>query len=351
MEKKISQNIDFIKIPLTVFIVLLHSYTAIKINDGTYFALAYPILTIGEIGVPAFLFISGYLYFTKMSQHWDWQQYKEKTNKRLSSLLRPYLIWNSIMFFFYFILGLFPAFNSYFSGANKPIAEYGIFDFILAYWNKGETTNGTPILQPYWYIRNLMILCLSSPLIYLLTKRLGGLLSTATGIWWLFTNHNAFTQISLFFFCLGAFFQIRDINFIQIAVKNKKNIYISAITLFVIDYVTKIFFPTHGMLQIHRMNLIFSIVALFTITNTLANKYKIPDIFNCSTFFVYTIHFPIILAIRKILHKLYDNPNSIAQFSILILAFIVTYALCLIIYKMWKALSPRCLDFIMGGRS
>lgn len=351
MDKRLSEDIDFIKVPLTIFVVLLHSYTTITINNNLYYSLSYPVLTIGEIGVPAFLFISGYLYFTKMSSHWDWQQYKKKNNKRRSTLLRPYIVWNSIMILFYFILGMFPSLNGYFSGANKPISEYEFYDFILAYWNKGEAINGTPILQPYWYIRNLIVLCLLSPAIYFLTKRFGILLLSITCMWWLFTNHNAFTQISIFFFCLGAFCQINNLKFYPTERgKNKNVVYTIAISLFLIDFVTHVYFPINGILQIHRVNLIFSIVALFTITNTLATKYKLPDIFKRSAFFVYTIHFPIILTIRKFLYKLCDTPNGIIQFTILIFAFITTYALCLAIYKAWKDIYPQSLDFIMGGR-
>ena len=351
MDKRISQIIDFAKVPLTMFVVLLHSYTAVGINDNLYFALAYPTLIIGEIGVPAFLFISGYLYFTKLSPQWDWKQYKRKTNKRISTLLRPYLIWNSIMILFYFVLGAIPSLNSYFSGANKPIAEYEIHDFLLAYWNKGEAVNGTPIMQPYWYVRNLMILCLFSPVIYFLVKRLGILLLIVTGAWWLLTNHNAFVQISIFFFCLGAFCQIKNIDFTKPEGANGKTIYITAIMFFITDYITHICFPVNGALQIHRINLISSIVALFTIANTLVGKYRIPELFRHSAFFVYTIHFPIILAIRKIFYKLYDAPNGIIQFLILVFAFIVTYALCLAIYKIWQTLFPKSLNFTMGGRA
>ena len=352
MNTKISQSIDFIKVPLTIFVVLLHSYTAISINDSLYYTLAYPILIVGEIGVPAFLFISGYLFFTKMSPYWDWKQYKQKMDNRLSSLLRPYLIWNSIMILFYFALGSIPFFSNYLSGANKPVSEYGISDFLLAYWDKGETVNGTPILQPYWYVRNLIILCLFSPIIYFLTKRLGILFLIATGLWWMLTNHNAFTQASIFFFSFGAFCQIKHIDFIQLGEAiNSKTIYTIAIILFATDYLTHTHFHVNGALQIHRINLIFSIFALFTLAASLAYKHKIPDIFNHSAFFVYTIHFPIILAIRKVLYKLCSNPNGIVQFLILILAFVMTYALCLIIYKAWKTMSPQSLNFMMGGRT
>ena len=62
---KLSLTISWMRFPLIFMIVMLHCYCAINANGHPlFFKLVYPWgLWLGETGVPAFFFISGYLFF------------------------------------------------------------------------------------------------------------------------------------------------------------------------------------------------------------------------------------------------------------------------------------------------
>ena len=63
--KDLSVAIAWMRFPLILMIVLLHCYCAIDAHGHPmFFKLVYPFgLFLGETGVPAFFFISGFLFF------------------------------------------------------------------------------------------------------------------------------------------------------------------------------------------------------------------------------------------------------------------------------------------------
>lgn len=98
---------------------------------------------LGETGVPAFFFISGFLYY--LSQ----RSTVEKLRTRLSTLLIPYIIWNSVIIIAYITIMLigYPL-----EIAGKNIFDYNFTDYVRAYIDRGywDNGNGQPMLCPYW---------------------------------------------------------------------------------------------------------------------------------------------------------------------------------------------------------
>lgn len=65
---EISKIIDFLRFPATVLVVLLHAYTTLQMTSAMEMSLYTNVsscisLCLGEIGVPLFFTISGYLFF------------------------------------------------------------------------------------------------------------------------------------------------------------------------------------------------------------------------------------------------------------------------------------------------
>ena len=147
---EISKIIDFLRFPATVLVVLLHAYTTLQMTSAMEMSLYTNVsscisLCLGEIGVPLFFTISGYLFFLNYSKY----DYYRKIKTRTKSLLVPYLIWNTFFICVYFIIQQIPTLSPFFSGNNKRIIDYSFIDLIRAYWDCGNWNegNGTPILQ------------------------------------------------------------------------------------------------------------------------------------------------------------------------------------------------------------
>lgn len=135
----------------------LHSIELIK-----YHIISFIPHIIGNLAVPVFFFISGYLFFLNRNTY-TFKDYKKKMKRMLFSILIPYILWN---FLFALYRGLsfkqlidpFTYTVGYQWGDNHSILGWQVF-----------TTS--PVLFPFWYMKDLIVMELLSPLVWLcLTK-------------------------------------------------------------------------------------------------------------------------------------------------------------------------------------
>ena len=176
MEERLSRTFDILRFPLAVWVVLIHSgWSEVVISGVTYGSGNLPIfrflshlicVALGGIVVPTFLFISGYLFFRSGTLSRD--EYQRKIKRRMRSLVIPYFVWNVIVLLFSFIYQSILAQRGYVFGSVKPVFDYSIADFFHAFW---DIKSGAPICFQLWYVRDLIILSILSPLIgFLLTS-------------------------------------------------------------------------------------------------------------------------------------------------------------------------------------
>lgn len=151
---------------------------------------------IATIAVPLFFLISGYLFFIGVKS-FSLKVYRNKIKKRIKTLFAPYMIWNIIYIIFFLMAQIF--FSNYMSGSNKLILDYTIKDWIRAFY---DGCDGYPMCVPFWYVRDLMVVILLSPLLFFLIKKINYLSLLLFGICWLFENKtiiNGFSFTSVFF--------------------------------------------------------------------------------------------------------------------------------------------------------
>ncbi len=114
-----------------------------------------------RIAVPLFFIFSGYLFFRDFEL--TVSCIASKLRRRIFSLVIPYLFWSAATFLFFYIAQSIPATASYFS--SRPVVGIGIkktLSYILM-----DSLN-----SPLWYLRNLIILTVLTPLLYVLLKKL-----------------------------------------------------------------------------------------------------------------------------------------------------------------------------------
>lgn len=167
IDKDLSQAISCLRLPLALLIVFGHSDI-----------LSFPIYSHGEIAlfeqsnisipvcffslvlfgsaVPLFFMISGYLFFVK-NDSFNTSLYKSKLNKRLTTLLVPYLIWNLLYVLFNILIVAYKG------------GEIDFLSQIISLWKmSGQPYPADPAL---WFVRDLMVCMILSPVIYYVIKR------------------------------------------------------------------------------------------------------------------------------------------------------------------------------------
>lgn len=307
-QQRLSNAITWLRFPLIFLIILLHCYSVERLegNHDTYFKVLYPFsLWLGETGVPGFFFISGFLFFHSK------KKYKEKLKSRVHTLLIPYLLWNLIILLLY--LAVWAA--GYPQNINgTSIVKYSITDYIRLFWDRGTYDDGNfvPLLCPLWYIRNLLIMAILSPILFYIIRFAREFFLVIVTIWWLMTYHNAFIPQTILFFSLGAYFAIFNNNPLLVFLKQTK-LFLFLFAIFaLLDILSHTAYPTPINLQIHRLSLIFNIPVLFLIADRCVQHGFTNKLLPSAAFIVFCIHYPIVVLLRKIcIAQFADVPDSI----------------------------------------
>ena len=117
---------------------------------------------IGRVAVPFFFMISGYLFFRfDFKTNNVFYIIKGKIQRRVKTLVVPYLLWNTIGFLFYAIITRIPVILAMMNlGKPVPVTIQSIFNGVFLHG----------LYHPFWYLHDLIILVFLSPLIFLLVR-------------------------------------------------------------------------------------------------------------------------------------------------------------------------------------
>lgn len=354
-----SKTINFLRLPLIIGVILFHSKSSeVIINSINHISTVnYPLLenvkyffsdVLGLIPSRMFFLIAGFLYFNNVEE-WSLKKYKTKITNRIHSLLIPYLFWNAFILLIFFICQNTPGISNLFSGKNLPIKDYGFENFIGVFWNTGT---GYPESYQFWFIRDLMVVGLLSPIFWYIVKYLRVFGVVILGLCWFFDIYHVIglDNRAVFFFTCGAYFSLNKINIIEFC---NKLFYISIIlypTLICADLFTR---NLGFNIYIHNFGIIWGIVFLFNVISVgikndiLHNSHFLSS----ASFFVFAAHEPLLIFLRKILTVI-NNPISELDFFILyFVPFLLTLFLTLSLFFLMTKYTPRILHLISGERA
>ena len=349
--KQLSHSIACVRFPLVFAILLLHAYTAVQLtNHDTYFHVLYPFaLWFGETGVPAYFFISGLLMF------YSTKSYSQQIKSRFHTLFIPYMIWNGL-----FLLAYIVAWKAGFGVEinHKSLNDFTTMDFIRAFWDRGDWDWGNcmPVLTPMWYIRNLMIMYLISPIVYYVIRATGPMVPIVAALFWINAHSVAFILQTLTMFCLGAYFPINEINPIDFWKQYKIHI----IIFFAFFGVTDIFLHQGIItlddlgfdpnLPVHRLALIANTFFMIWLGTYLYDKnWHFPNL-SKAAFFIFCTHYPINAAIRSVANK-FPQWSDGAHILLYIVSVAAVTLICYGLFRILSRYAPWFIRISTGDRA
>jgi fucose 4-O-acetylase-like acetyltransferase len=268
--KNISQYdiISALRLPLIVLVTYAHSYGGVA--EG-YSVLgsgwdSYEVLkivmsqTLVKVAMPTFFVMSGYLFFANVEK-FNKEIYQQKIWRRIKTLLIPYIIWNLLM------------------AAKLKVFSLSIF------W--------TPANMPLWFLRDLMIVSLLTPIIYIGVKKLGYWLFVLllpiylTGIWAIQPGLNPY---AICFFTLGAFLSIREMNLIDTCLKLEKSAYTLTIVLALVMILS---YPSVAYSLLLLCFRVVSVMAAFCLAYRIFSRTdkRIPKTVCDASYFIFLAHY------------------------------------------------------------
>lgn len=366
------QTLDLLRFPLAIVVLTMHTWSA----DGLYlqgdFAdlQNYPLFRevnywidgfLRGQSVPIYFFISGFVFF--FGVEWNKATYLRKLKNRVKTLLIPYLIWNTIAILLTF-LKLLPLFNEF--QIFDADFQFSIQSLLGCFWDNShgffsaridsQPANSAiyPSDPPLWFLRDLMLIVVCTPLLYRMLKRIGvhaviglGLLWFTMGYWDL--GHANQLMNALFFFSWGAYLSIHRKDMLEIFGRYfKRSMWIYP--LFALSYIIAMHGWPEAAFTIKRLNIVAGLLFAYNAAAWLLNHGIChPTTFlAASSFFIYVSHALICSRLLRILFVLTQPQSDMAILGVYTTATLSTLMLLLSAFYLMKRYTPRLLKIIAG---
>ena len=370
-DKLLSQSINILRFPLTIGILFVHFYlakTGLPIHgvqyganppDWFFYLNVFCSGILSAVSVPMFFWFSGLLFFYKTD--FSLEAYKKKLHRRVRTLLLPYILWNLIAIIWTAKIYV-PFLSSLFSNADGVKLNLTLSGFLHCFFDNSKglfiapdvhlVNPAIPINGPLWYIRDLMVLVVVSPLLYWLIRKLRVWLLLAMTVCYLFVHlpgyANQFMAPALFF-CWGAYYSINKVD----VVARFRKVWYAPIVFLVVSVIDLATYGTPVSLLMGGLEPFIGIVSLIVIASYLLEKgkVKVNETLANSSFFIFALHTLIMFELAKVLFLLLHLPDSPYALLLLYLTVpFITAFVCIGLYLLLKRFMPTLCGWLTGGR-
>lgn len=383
-----SQALDLLRFPLACVVVTIHIFA------GTTFSMHGVVTDLQEYGclmaaisfckaflagqsVPIYFFIAGYVFFLGITL--TKATYLKKMKNRFRSLFVPYILWNLLgiaMVLLPFLLIL----HRFFPGCDISNIHITLKSFMSCFWDySGSLISRSndltkidsgifPIDGPLWFVRDLMVVALFSPVIHLMLKRFGMTLPAIAGMLWFCLSNIASGHLyqlitAIFFFSLGAYFSFhrRDMvtEFRRYRVISYYVYVLSALYLLLytyasdsVVYIVKYGFLDTEMIFVKNVTIISGLFAAYNIAVDLIENHGIRPVqtLSSASFFIYAGHWLLMSYVRSIISLVFPPVNDFNAMALFLSTDVVVCGGMLLLYMGLRRYLPFVLSPLIGGR-
>jgi hypothetical protein len=298
------------------------------------------------VNVPIYFTISAYLLYISFSFTSDF--FLKVIRSRFNSLIIPFFFWNSCILVAYALLLSMPAMGPLFAQTRvPPVGQWGFFE--CADLLVGLT--GNPINFQFWFIRDLFILIMFSPLIFLIIKITSFFsLLCILAIWFLvpvfYQGIETEVEAVLFFF-LGAWLAIKG--FVLEAVDRVGPALFGGFICFAA--IDAIFSSYHYGFVAGKVCILFGVPSIYWVIGKAGNKMeKRFKFLAAAAFFVYATHEPLGTLIKKIMYKFFPLLNDLLSILLFFLIPIMVTTICTSAFLVSRKFFPKFTSFVTGCR-
>lgn len=310
--EEISKRITSLRFILIVFVIFIHNNfteaNAISYDmefnqpEWTHWIKIFFSESLCQCAVPLFFFFSGYL------RTYNIKPYYKFISSRLKTVFLPYFIWTLLTVMFYWIAQKNSFLAQYFSKEENIISNYTIQQWGGVITGIGRENNW-PLVFQFWFLRDLIVLELFSPILDCLIKRIPlFLILLETILLFLNEDLSILSSISIFSYTLGSLCGKRRMNFFEFSdLFSEWQIIISffMIVLFKNLFIEKIdFLQVINIAVIVLSALLLLRCSAYMINNEIVfSRLKLLAVFS---FFLYAFHAPLFeISLNKLTYKFF----------------------------------------------
>ncbi|NDK56362.1 acyltransferase family protein [Pontibacter fetidus] len=339
-----------------IMVVFVHAYTfdlngyagamAMHKNYNSFFQ-DFISQGVARVASPLFFIISGFLLFARFKLTTAVITYKYR--KRIQTMLIPFLLWSVYGIVLYFVLQLIPFLKPHFT--HHIISDMSFRQWVITLFIE-------PIPYQLWFMRDLMMLVLLCPVVWLLVRYLKLLFLVPLLICWVLDlDFIIFTSGSLFFFAVGCYLaklpeslnvKLTKIPF-QIPLVNWLGMVLFRTQLNFINYPN-----TMLLMLLHKLAILVGIFAIWlTVSSYIdatgfdSRKWLTTSV---SPFFIYTFHEPLLSFIKKGLLLFIPVQQQATVLLVYLLAPILTILLAILVSRVVRQYAPALFHSLTGYR-
>ena len=357
---QLSQVINFSRISLIVGLVFLHyeSYPNSRISpfrgmDTEHFQVAtfvnsFVLFFFFSV-VPLLSMVSGWLFFSFAddARH----QLLSRMGKRFKSLYIPLVLWNMLYLAILWTVFAVDSHSPILEDINVNFGTAGPFDYFNAIF--GVTHH--PIGFQFWFVRDLFVTVLVSPLLWIMLTRAPLIGAMALGLVWLsgFDLWIFFRTDVVFFFYLGGFLRLYKVP-LEIAGRVAVWLLVAYVLLVALRTAAPYFMdPGSGYLEVAtRAMRLVGVLACWGIFQRLALTPfgAVVARFGGFAFFLHAAHFPLLAFIKILLWRLVPVENQFWMLTHYAVSVLITVAIGVAFGIALARLMPKQFAFLNGGR-
>jgi succinoglycan biosynthesis protein ExoH len=356
----LSQTINFARISLIVGLVFLHYewFPNARIspfrgldpaqNQIVTFIQSLVLFFFFSV-VPLLSMISGWLFFSFRDDAAS--ALSSRIRRRFSSLYLPLVFWNALFLAVLLLLFQVDPANQLLADMNIDFASAGPLDYLNAIF--GVTAH--PVGFQFWFVRDLFVTVLVSPLLWLLLTRAPLLGALFLGVAWII-GHDLwifFRTDVVFFFYLGAWIRLRGLP-VEIGAR--------ATLVFVIAYLALCVMRTLGPYVVDGDPFILQVMTRgMRLVGVLACWGAFQRIaptpfgglvarFGGLAFFLHAAHYPLIAEVKLILWDLLPAETQPWMLVHYIVSVLITIAIGIGLGLLLTRSAPKAFALLNGGR-
>lgn len=369
------QELDLLRFPMAVVVVAIHTLNSggFRVQGLAVSLEGMPVTrevirflegSLWKLPVPLFFFISGFVFF--LGADFTKEAYARKLGSRVKTLLIPYLIWN-VAAVLWGLVAFIPCLSPVFPNAHGGRLDFSLSAVLATFWDArrgifGMMSGGDymfPQDYPLWFVRELMVVAVCTPVLHWLMERMRCRLVAVLGVAWFVSTYRNMEPVNLlltafFFFSWGAYMSVfrKDLR--------------AAFGRFFKP--SAVLFPLLGLLYvasshftppdcqaavsctIRSLNVLVGLFFAYGASAWLSSRRVCgaSPFLAASSFFIYAGHVFVSSYVLKLLYLLLKPVTDAGMLSFHVLAVAVVVGFLLLVFRLLGHHAPSLLDVLVG---
>jgi fucose 4-O-acetylase-like acetyltransferase len=346
IDRDVSKRIDVLRIILIGLIVLAHGARGITVRiageTAPGAALLLDILNghVDFVAVPLFFAISGFLFLRKFEL--SLAAYGEMLRKKFVSVLVPYILFNAGLAAWFYFVG--------------SIEMMGSWNFVLGEGLVVKTfgLGTTPINYPLWFLRDLLVVFLVSPLFLIFFKEAPGVGLVTFFCLWTGLSQGPYSHGgNMFAFYLGGYLARCRLPLAGVGWWQRAGSWAFCLLTAILVWHKPLGLTDEAVRQfLFKANLVLGLVAFwrFSAFAPIRDSWLLQRMGRHS-FFVYLAHEPTISVLQTRLLTVWRPAGSVQQIAFYFVSGLVTIIGLWLVAELLSRLAPAAYGFVTGART